>query len=541
MLWLAVLLATWFAVNLATLERSPAVWRDEVMFAEPAVRFLQGHGFTVTSWPAPAGTPAVFNGPLYSLLLVPWLAAWGIGPVAARSLGLVLAAASAVLLWRLALGLGVVRSGLWRLVGVVVLLCGSGVAWGYRSGRYDPLGVLLLTVLVWTVGRGAQRRCVSASVGSASVGSASDCGPPTTDYGLPTTDHGLPTFGWHRAVSFLMAAAIPFAGLYLIPYMVLLGLGVVAVRGRSFAPRLVLPALGLGAGLGFLGALHWHLGTWAATAGFIASQRAPLSERMGSLLSGLWADPSLLPLLGALVCLLPACRRIRPLRWPVLLGLAAGVVIPGWMTLAGRYPPYYAWMAFVPVLAAVLRAVESRVSGPESPRRPSTSLRVPESAPPTRPGPAVPGGAAGGAPPLPEAFCLPWLVVTALALSAAVGLPLRLAASVLEWRQRDYAPVQRLVASCLRPEDVVLTSWEAYYAVTCRCRETLLPAGGLWPTGKPPERVTALVAGSDLVEEGGPPDEQVWTRVASYHSPTYSLPVRLGDTRWYEVSVWRRR
>jgi hypothetical protein len=95
------LLVSWFVVNLITLERSPTVWRDEVMFTEPAVRFLQGHGFTATSWEASPQLPAVFNGPLYSLLLIPWLKLWGIGPVATRSLGLGLGGLACFWLWRL--------------------------------------------------------------------------------------------------------------------------------------------------------------------------------------------------------------------------------------------------------------------------------------------------------------------------------------------------------------------------------------------------------------------------------------------------------
>lgn len=534
---LGILLACWFAVNLATLERSPTVWHDEVMFAEPAVRFLQGHGFTVTSWPAPAGTPGILNGPLHSLLLVPWLAVWGVGPVAARSLGLVLTAVTVVLLWHLAATLGVVRSGAWRLLGAGVLLCASGMAWGYRTGRYDPLGMLLAAGLAWAVGRDVRGQCVGLPSGG---------GP---DHGPLPSDLRPPPAVRHGIVAFPVAAAIPFAGLHLIPCIAFLAAALVVLRGRSAVRPLVPVALGTALGGGLLVALHAGLGTWPATAAFIASQRASWSERLAGLPSGLCADPSTLPLLGLLLCLVPACRRIPALRAPVFLGLAGGVAVPVWMSLAGRYPPYYAWMTFVPLLAAVLRAVDvvagagstvvAATSGQtdEGPEAPDCGLPTTDYRPRTTDLPLPDAGARF----IPAARHLSWLAVTALAASAVVGLPLRLTACVLEWPQRDYAPVQRFVDSWLRPEDVALTGWEAYYAVTRRCRETLVAGEGLSPGSPSCAAVTVLVTGGDWHDQVGPPDEQTWVRVASYASPAYSLPVRLGDTRWYELSVWRRR
>ena len=37
------------AVNLVTSDRSPVVWTDEVMFADPAVNATLGRGFTTTA------------------------------------------------------------------------------------------------------------------------------------------------------------------------------------------------------------------------------------------------------------------------------------------------------------------------------------------------------------------------------------------------------------------------------------------------------------------------------------------------------------
>ena len=491
---LGVILGLWLVANLATLERSPTVWCDEVMFAEPAVRCLAGQGFTATSWPAPAGAPAVLNGPLYSLLLVPWLWLWGVGPVAARSFGLLLTGLSALLLWRLACRSGAVRAPPWRLAGIGVFLCAAGVTWGYRSGRYDPLGLLLMVTLVASLAPDGQRV------------------------------HGPAPAARRALTAAVVAGVLPFAGLYLVPCALLFGVAAVVLGDWSTRRRLAAPASGLVLGVVLLGSMHVCLGTWELAEAFVRAQRGPgLWARLGRIPASYSADPSLLPIL-ALLLFLCLHRRLmgprgaapasgsgwfstagRTLRDPLVAGLLAALSVPAWMAVAGRYAAYYGWMAFVPALGAALHAFEP--GGPLATRRSLT--------------------AGVGA--------------LALVLAAGAGLPLRLAACALEWRQRDYAPVERLVQAHLRPDDIVLTSTEAYYPVVRHCREVLLPWSVLFAgTGIPPS-ATALIGGDELREAFGELGDQGWMPVASYAAPAYSLPVQLGRTRWYALTVWRRR
>ncbi len=491
---LGVILALWLVVNLATLERSPTVWGDEVMFAEPAVRCLAGQGFTATSWPAPAGAPAVLNGPLYSLLLVPWLWLWGVGPIAARSLGLLLTGLSALLLWRLAYRSGVVRAAPWRLAGISAFLCAAGVTWGYRSGRYDSLGLLLMVALVASLAPDGQRV------------------------------HG-PTPVARRALSAaVVAGVLPFAGLYLVPCALFFGVAAAVLGEGSTRRRLAAPASGLVLGVVLLGSMHVCLGTWELAVAFVRAQRGPgLLARLGQIPASYAADPSLLPIL-ALLLYLSLHRRLmgpggtapasasgwfstagRILRNPLVAGLLVALSVPACMVVAGKYAPYYGWMGLVPALGAALQALE--------PGAPLASRR----------GLAVGVGA------------------LALVLAAGAGLPLRLAACALEWRQRDYAPVECLVQTHLRPDDIVLTSPETYYPVARRCREAMLPWSALFSGTGIPASVTALIGGDELREAFGDPGDQGWRPVASYAAPAYSLPVQLGRTRWYALTVWRRR
>ena len=80
---------------------------------------------------------------------------------------------------------------------------------------------------------------------------------------------------------------------------------------------------------------------------------------------------------------------------------------------------------------------------------------------------------------------------------------------------------------------------EAYYASARQGRETLAVVAPVsWPGGIP-EHVTALVGGPGLGAcLGGIGPE--WTAVAHYTPPPYRWPWRLGRTRWYDVTVWRR-
>ena len=508
---LAALLVSWFVVNLITLERSPTVWRDEVMFTEPAVRFLQGHGFTATSWEASPQLPAVFNGPLYSLLLIPWLKLWGIGPVATRSLGLGLGGLACFWLWRLCRRRGLLRSPTWRLVGVAVLLCGFSVVWACRNGRYDALGMLLLVLLVGRVGRGDS--------------------PPALRSAAESPRGRFPAFASMGTA--LLAALLPFAGLYLIPYVVLVGLVGFALGGRSFWRQLLPPALGLALGCGLLALLHLGLGTWAATAAFVTAQTGPsVLGRLGQIPASWCADPSLLPLALFLVGVLstrglggsPGVGETvgsAPAGWPGLgpgvIGLAALVGVPAWMTLAGKYASYYGWMTFVPVLGGVLCVIE-------------------QLSPPGGDGESA--AASLGAPP---SRWLLWTGAMALVAAATVGLPLRLLACGLEWRQRDHAAVAQFVRAQVRSDDVVVSGFETYYAVTQHCRQMTPPSCLRARGGGIPREVTALVGGEELVRELGALEVSGWVPMASYESPRYSLPVRLGRARWYRLTVWRRQ
>ena len=86
----SLLLSTFLAANLGTSARSPVIWQDEVMFADPAVNLHFGQGFTTSAWFQSRDTMFAGNSPLYSLCLYPWIGVFGFDVVAVRGLNYVL-------------------------------------------------------------------------------------------------------------------------------------------------------------------------------------------------------------------------------------------------------------------------------------------------------------------------------------------------------------------------------------------------------------------------------------------------------------------
>jgi hypothetical protein len=154
-IWLGMLLAIFLLLNCATLSRYPSVWVDEVEFADPAVSYAHGFGFTSTAWFAQDSQQFwAGNVPLYPGLLAGWLSLFGPGMIAERCLNLALFCLFLLLVWRWLGASGVVEDSRWRLVAVALLFCGHAMVFSYRSGRYDVTGMLLAAILLslWTEG-----------------------------------------------------------------------------------------------------------------------------------------------------------------------------------------------------------------------------------------------------------------------------------------------------------------------------------------------------------------------------------------------------
>jgi len=479
----SLLLSTFLAANLGTSSRSPVIWQDEVMFTDPAANLYFGQGFTTSAWFQSRDTLFAGNSPLYSLCLYPWIRVFGFDVVSVRGLNYVLILAVAAISLLALDRMGLVRSTVPRLVFALLVLCGDGVTYSYRGGRYDCLGMLLVAALFLTL----TLRPTRARAG------------------------GL----------FVLAAVVPWAGLQLLPYLALLGLLVMLLRGRAALADLLTIALGCLAGLfGLLGLLLqngvWH--EFLKSVSILSGTGRSPSDRLASALVAPFTEPSSILLLAVLGLMLASALRRGELqlRSPLGAGLLIGVLVPCCLAIAGKYARYYCWMAFIPMAACVAAELQLQ-SGREWPIRK--------------------------------------LIMPLVLLACAVGLPARLAVTCREWRLRDPGPVDRIVAEQVRPTDWVYSEYEAYYPAKKAAVVLFLPPyAGLIPgmKGVQPalsaadrERVDLLILKPSTEQEtlrffGGR-----WSPVGRYAAAGGTqahIAAALGrGSQPYEITVFRRQ
>jgi hypothetical protein len=312
-------------VNLYTADRSPVVWQDEVALVDPAVNLAQGKGFTSTAWWQTGDRFFAGNAPLYSMLLYPWISLFGVNATATRSLNYVLILGVISVLWLGLRKLEIVRTTRAGLLFATLVVCGNGVAFCYRSGRYDCLGMLIISGIFAALA--IKRRRVRI------------------------------------AVEVLLAALIPWAGLQLIPYIALLSLLLLAIRRREAIPDVAAVIAG-----GFLGSLalaaffieHGVWNDFLVACTIQSGTRLTIAQRLGRVIAAPLVDPSAVLLLAALAIVATASilRREGPWRSAAAAGVLIGAGLPCAMGILGRYTCYYSWMAFIPMAAALASTFE---------------------------------------------------------------------------------------------------------------------------------------------------------------------------------------
>ena len=124
-------------------------WVDEVMFVDAPMHYVQGKGWTTHSWYSIANQqPFLLYPPLYSMTLVPWMKVFGTGIIACRSLNV------AVTLF---VGWGLIRilqqlnqriSIIQVLLLIILLWYTSDMVFMYSNGRPDLMGALFLVFIV---------------------------------------------------------------------------------------------------------------------------------------------------------------------------------------------------------------------------------------------------------------------------------------------------------------------------------------------------------------------------------------------------------
>ncbi len=396
---LLLLVGAVLAANLLTAARYPAVWVDEIQFADPAVNFVLGNGFTSSVWVKQGiHEPFAGNAPLYPLVLAGWLSVFGVGAIGVRSLNYVLVSLLAVLFHALLARSGLVRSAGLRLGAAALVLTAHGLTFSYRMGRYDVLGMVLLAgaALLWTASRSPGRLA------------------------------GL----------FVVGLFLAPAGLQLVPATLLFCFLAVVFRHREDVPRAAALLAGLAGSVLLLRVILGAIGTWdafRASTGAVGVIGKSVLAKILDLPRIYTADKSLVLLALAALLLLVSTRSAifaAPRRSALLFGATAFVVVPSALQVAAKFPLYYSWMAFLPLLAGVGATLDAEGV--------SRGVRA--------------------------------VALTLLVLAAVVVLPLRLGAVASAWEERDPARLERELGARLAPDDVVVGDFKGYYVVKAKAK-----------------------------------------------------------------------
>jgi hypothetical protein len=481
------MLAVFVLINVLTASRAPTVWQDEVQLLDPPASLYFGKGFHSAAFGFYTKEQAYFgNGMTYEWLMYGWISVFGFSPTAVRSLNFVLMAATIAMTCSAARRTGVIPTPRGRIVLALLLMCGNGISFSFRSGRYDILGATLLSAafLAHTISNPRPRHAVLALLGAATVWTGVQLGPATIAMGLALMIVARRST-WRSILSWGIGAAIGLAGLLTVLY----ALG----KLRSF----------------------FAVADTVAYRGATGLNRIPAAIK-NTVVSWFRLDFSLTPLLLllALYLLVRARSAVKPPsvndRPLFLFGALAATLIPLLMFLVGHYPVYYSWMSFVPV-AVVAAALWDRVLR-DDPRRLVRGLSV-----------------------------------AMLMLACLIGLPLRLALLSLEWKQRDYAPVERFVEENVRPGERVYCDYAPYYPVKRMAEWTFTKWYLQVISAEEANRISVLVINPEYLDEvqqalGGqwkatgavltpspPPDIQVLRKVRS----------RVG-AKLYSLAIYRR-
>jgi hypothetical protein len=118
----------------------------------------------------------------------------------------------------------------------------------------------------------------------------------------------------------------------------------------------------------------------------------------------------------------------------IVLVVLLTIIIPPAMHLAGHYRSMYRWMTYIPLTIAV-----SWILG----LRPEIIGRQP----------------------------FRWMVFIILGMSLAAGVPARTLNIIPQWSKRSTAPMEHAAAAIVHPDDVVVCSMQAWFAVRPHARQ----------------------------------------------------------------------
>jgi len=396
------------AFNVFTASLFPIPWRNEVDFVDPAVNLVWGKGFSGStfSWESASDTRA--HHPLYSLVLSGWISLFGFSLGTTRTLNHFLVAMATLLIWFGTVRTDLVRTCALRLLLAGFLLCNYSLALAYRAGRVDILSLLLLATAFAVV------------------------------------DVRWRSFRW--SVLFLCAALLPAVGLQNLLFLAVLGAGLFVVGERTHRPDVYVAAVGALCGSTALFGLYAFLGIADRAASPLMSAIDESAVGTGMFALALPRDPTLWLTLAAMLVWIARSVVMHRFTWRGIdaFGLWMGLAVPAAFLLFFRFPPYYSWMASIPMgLALCAGLSQNSTESIDAHRAWERSVRQ--------------------------------LVLILIGFAMLGGLPLMTAVSIPHWPERNPEGVTTWASTLVAPDESVVTVPQAYFALKSPARTVVLP------------------------------------------------------------------
>lgn len=351
-----VLSSAFVIINVLTLEHL-APWIDEVMFLDTSYNAAVHGRWETTAWYRVAGQyPFSTYPPLYQLLAAAWIWLFGGSLVAVRSMNLLVMLLLGMASLRLMRRQGFVMTTWTELLFTVLLWGTSEVAVIYRNGRPDMLCALAFVLAVSAIDRHLSARSQASRVAVVFTSTCLLCSGIQAAVCLCVLWLFLFVVNGQRRMEVARLLPLLMAGLLT---------GLLAVAFFMLAHGRLLPfASSVVQYSATLKSIALAVLPWTGEVFGFASE--PYTQK----LLQLGAEPSLaerlislteyhtffvlavIALLAYATCF--RCDLKGVLRDKGFLSLLFALCVPVMMTLAGRFPFYYRWMAFLPLVASVV-------------------------------------------------------------------------------------------------------------------------------------------------------------------------------------------
>jgi len=305
-------------------ERYP-VHSDLIQSADRALNLYDGLGYKTTSNPnfSPEMSFAVSNAPLHDFSLLLWLKTFGNSLQSIRSYNYFFAMLIGIFVIAGVKKFGIIRNELTASLMLLVMLFSSPLALSYSYGRYDTIGIFIMSLAFYCATLGDRRIRYTLLV---------VCG-----------------------------LLLALSGIQFAPYGFLVSILIISLTGTRHLFEIVAVAIG-----GILGYLMLGIGYWKLEIFDNFVNDILFYKHTTATVKGRWANipiaiinnrtnSILLTFLG-LVSL--SIRLTQPLRRIVLIGVLSGLAIPALISVAGNYTRWYAWMAFLPIVVICFHTMD---------------------------------------------------------------------------------------------------------------------------------------------------------------------------------------